>query len=123
MPDIVKICYNFIIMYRTKVKRTYPSIVNAPYWRRIYAYVIDLVMILIVGVISFYALDNIYTHSKVGHAKNEALHHARIDSGLYLAGANLTAVMLSSDITTENYEALYLNRIEYFYTNADSGFS
>lgn len=107
-------------MYKTQAKRTYPSIVNAPYWRRIYAYIIDLIIILIIGLISFYAIDNIYSFSKYGTAKNEALYNARVDSGLYMRGDNLGATLLTEDILV--YEEYYLQRIEYFYTNAASGF-
>lgn len=109
-------------MYPTKTKRVYPSITNAPYWRRIQAYLIDFVVILIVGIISFYAGDYFYTNSQLGQRNNADILALRLESGLYIADYENNPVMLTKDINTNNYEVIYLTRLEYFYTAANTHF-
>lgn len=110
-------------MYQKKPKREYPSIVNAPFSRRIGAYLIDLVIIFIVGFITFITTDGIYSNSALGIARNKALFDIREKSGLYLTNeAQKYTAFLTEDITINNNEALYLMRLEYFYTNENSGF-
>ena len=110
-------------MQKQNKKRTYPSITNAPYWSRLGAYLVDFIVLLVVGLISFIATDAIYTRTKAGQNANEAIFHLRDKSRLFLIdyGAQ-EANYLSYDITEGNNEFIFFYRLELFYTTPDTGF-
>lgn len=110
-------------MRKVLPKRKYPSIYNAPYGKRIGAYLVDLVAIFILGLIAFIAIDGIYTNSAPGKKANEDLFTLREKSGLFLLDyETLNTTYLYYDINEGNNETIYLSRLEHFYTVTDSGF-
>ncbi len=104
------------------IKREFPSITNAPYWRRIQAYLIDFIVILIIGFVSFGVIDRIYSNSSVGSENNNKLIALRIESGLYIDGGNNNTIVLGKDVNEGNYELIYLMRLEHFYTQPNTHF-
>lgn len=110
-------------MKSLKIKREYPSITNAPFGPRIKAYLIDFIFILIIGFVSFMALDKIYSSSKKGVENNDKLFALRIESGLYINDGKDTAVVLGKDVSEGNYELIYLTRLEHFYTAPNTHFN
>lgn len=110
-------------MGRVKPKRTYPSIFNAPYGKRISAYLIDIVIVFVIGLLAFISIDGIYSHSAAGKKANEDLFTLRKDSGLFFLDYDTKqTTYLHFDINEPNNETIYLSRLEHFYTFENSGF-
>lgn len=110
-------------MRRVKPKRKYPSVYNAPYGKRIGAYLIDIVAVFILGLIAFIAIDGLYTNSALGKKANRDLFEMREKSGLFFLDYDtLHTTYLYYDINDGNNEKIYLTRLEHFYTVSDSGF-
>lgn len=111
-------------MQKQNKKRTYPNITNAPYWSRLGAYLVDFIALLVVGLISFIAVDAIYSRTPTGQASNDAIYQLRAKSGLFLIDAETEELnYLSYDITEGNNEFIFFFRLEYFYTEPDTGFN
>lgn len=103
-----------------KSKRKYPSITNAPYGKRLIAYLVDLLFIVLIGFFSFAIVDGINANSPATKAAKKEFNDYKFKSGLYFLNSNQEPIYIATDINA--YEEVMFDRLEYFYLTPDSGF-
>lgn len=99
-------------MRKVKPKCPYTSIYNAPYGKGIIAYLINLVVIFIIGFLAFISIDGIYSHTAAEKKANEDIFTLRKDSGLFFLNYETKqTTYLHYDINNPNNKTIYLARL------------
>lgn len=110
-------------MQEIKAKRKYPSILIAPFGRRLKASLVDFLLVIVLAFVSFVIVDSIYSNSKVGRAANLAFYNVKKNSTLYYTyDDTMTTAFLTLDINENDNYVRYLGGLEYFYTQENTGF-
>lgn len=106
-----------------KIVRKHPNIIEAPFPRRLGAFLIDFIVIVIIGILAYMSIDAIYYQTSAGQRAVDNLFSVRHHSGLYLTNPVTQSVHLrDGDITDGSNETYYLMSLEYFYLEATNPF-
>ena len=98
-----------------KIKRPYPSIVEASFPKRLGALLIDLLATIAIGLVAYMAIDGIFHQTPVGGHIDTRLFSLKQASGLYIAdGETETTYLLEGDINDE-VNSHYLPRLTHYY--------
>jgi len=106
-----------------KVVRKHPNIIEAPFHRRLGAFLIDLIVIAVIGLLAYMSIDAVFYQTKAGQRAADDLFNVRSNSGLYLTNSESKTVHLrDEDITKNSNEQYYLASLAYFYNEAVNPF-
>ena len=98
-----------------KIKRPYPSIVEAPFSKRLGALSIDLLATLIIGFLSYMAIDGIFHQTEYGSQIDTRLFALKQSSGLYIADSQTETTYIIEGNVNDAQNSHYLPRISHYY--------
>lgn len=101
-----------------KIKRPYPSIVEAPFSRRLGALAIDLLATLMIGVILYMAIDGVFHQTPLGSQIDTRLFTLKQSSGLYIADSQTEMTYIIEGDVNDAQNSHYLPRISHYYLAA-----
>lgn len=98
-----------------KIKRPYPSIVEAPFSKRLGALTIDLLATLIIGILSYMAIDGIFHQTALGSQIDTRLFVLKQASGLYISDSESETTYIIEGNVNDAENSHYLPRISHYY--------
>lgn len=104
----------------TRVVRKHKNISEAPFHRRLGAFLIDFAVTIIIGLLAYMSLDAIFYTTDYGRTVSENFHQVKATSGLYyVVGEEQRLISFEQAITEGNNEEFYLTRVKEFYLDVN----